>query len=219
MNIFEQPQKNIEIVDSERDRTHEQVFSTLINKIIIEEFENDLYEIFEEDEDVEKILDKINAFSDEEQKMILAMPKSIRQKRFEIMAKKNTRNGLLDTDAFVQELFNNAKENGFTLGYHISKKEIIEEKSDWNIKGTDLDDRDDRFMAYYSLDYKNLFRKKRGEYLYVVRAETGPKSTHKLDNTNNWGRADKLSIIAALPLKELDEKVLKISEQRLKRAA
>ncbi len=70
-------------------------------------------------------------------------------------------------------------------------------------------------MAYYSLDYKNLYRKKRGSHLYIVRAETGSATDHKRDTSNNWGRTSTLSIIAEFPIAEIDEEVGKV-EQELK---
>ena len=55
--------------------------------------------------------------------------------------------------------------------------------------------------------YKNLFRKNRGDFLYIIRAEAGKNSSHKKDNSNNWGRANALSIVSAVNLGEIYQKV------------
>lgn len=202
----------------ERDRTHEQVFTALINERLIEEFEEDLYEVTKDGDQVANILDTINAFNADEQKMILSVPQAIRKLRFAALLKKATPHGIFDANVFVKNLFDHAQEKGYTIGYHTSPNKIIPEGSNWDVNPTGLDDRDNRPMAYYSLDYKNLFRKARGNHIYVVRAEVGTDSTHKKDNSNNWGRANKLSIITSLSLREIDEKVAKISEEKIKRA-
>jgi hypothetical protein len=50
-------------------------------------------------------------------------------------------------------------------------------------------------MAYYSLDHRNLFQKKHGDHVYLVRAQTKGNYAHKQDQNNHWGRAPTLSII------------------------
>ncbi len=206
----------------EREKIHEQIFMALITEKLLSEFEDDLYDVVDDDEKTDAVLETINAYTSEEQKHILAIPASIRKRRLEAVYKKTQKGNLFDAQSFVKELLNYSKEQGFTLGYHISPYKISKDGNDWCVRATDFDDRDDRPMAYYSLDYKNLFRKRRGEYLYVVRAETGPQSTHKKDNTNNWGRANSLSIITSLPLQRLDEKVEKLyskQNSQMKKAA
>jgi hypothetical protein len=218
MNPFENQQPLIDR-NIERENAHEQIFVATINERLIEEFEEDLYDLTENDELVGKILDSINAYGAEDQKKILSIPKSIRKLRFSALLEKTSRGGSIDAGAFVKELFDDAKAKGYTLGYHMSQFKIPEESSGWDIDPTGLDDRDDRPMAYYSLDYKNLFRKNRGQYIYVVRAETGTDSTHKRDTSNNWGRANKLSVITSLSSKEVDEKIEKLEKEKIKEAA
>lgn len=201
------------------DAIREQVFAQLINSRIIEEFEEDLFEIFEDEDAVDKILDNINSLELEEQCGVLALPKSVRKKRIEFLKSKSTKNGIFDPRQFVEIINDDAKSNGFTIGFHASPYEVPEKEDDWTIDGTDFDDRDEMQMAYYSLDYKNIFRKNRGNYVYVVRAEVGDSSTHKRDTSNNWGRAVKLSVITRLSLPELDKAVEEITKEKMKKAA
>jgi hypothetical protein len=69
------------------------------------------------------------------------------------------------------------------------------------------------------MDYKNLFKKKKGNYLYVVRAIMGKDSSHKKDTSNNWGRADKLSIISEIPLQKIEEEFREKFSEEKQRAA
>lgn len=202
-NFFNSPIQKIE-----REQIHEQVFAAMINERLINEFEESLYDVLDDDDRINKILDTINGFTNDEQKKILSIPASIRKRRFEVLLK----NKKMNNADFVNELLQNAQDNGYTIGYHVSPYKINPDQNDWTVNPTGLDDRDNRAMAYYSLDYKNLFRKKRGEYLYVIRAETGTNSTHKRDTSNNWSRANKLAIITSLPLVELDEKVESVTK-------
>jgi len=59
-------------------------------------------------------------------------------------------------------------------------------------------------MAYYSFDYKNIFRERNPKFLYFVSIQKDEKSGHKKDNTNNWGRAPSLSIIGNVDIQEVD---------------
>lgn len=217
MNPFENPQPLIDQA-TERDRAHEQIFTTLMIEHLIEGFEEDLYEITKDEDQVAIILDAINAFDADEQKMILSVPQSIRKLRLAALFKKATHNDVFDATILTKELLNNAQEKGYTIGYHTSPYKIVPEGSNWDVNPTGLDDRDNRPMAYYSLDYKNLFHKTRGKYIYMVRAETGTDSTHKKDTSNNWSRANKLSIITSVSLQEIDEKVAELSERKIKKA-
>jgi len=197
-----------------KENLHEEIFSQLVCEKIIEDLEEDLFDIFHNEEVVENLIDMISKLSPEEQRMVLALPKFLRKRRLSFLKNKYSKIEGCDLEKMIIELKSDSKKNGYTLGYHISKNKILEKDTDWTVDGRDLDDRDERKMAYYSLDYENLFRKKRGNFLYIVRAIIGENSPHKKDNSNNWGRADKLSVISELPLKEIDDMVSEITENR-----
>jgi hypothetical protein len=101
---------------------------------------------------------------------------------------------------------------GATLGYHVSDKSVEPSGVDWVIQGTELDDRDDMKMAYYSLDYENFYRKKPASQLYFVRAETGERSSHRRDQNGKWGRATQLAIVDQISLREVDGEVSELLE-------
>ncbi len=75
------------------------------------------------------------------------------------------------------------------------------------VNGYEFDDRDERPMAYYSLDYGNIYKPERKNILYVIRAQIGEGTDHKKDISNNWGRASTLPIIHKLDIQVVNEKV------------
>ncbi len=106
----------------------------------------------------------------------------------------------------VRDICQKNKKYGFTVGYHLSDHHIPKANNGaWDIKGNEFDDRDNRWMAYYSEDYLNRYKKKSGKYLYVVRAEISPDSSHKRDLSNKWGRASLLSIIDECDMREIEQ--------------
>lgn len=219
MEKFEIPLGNDEKIVSEEK---EFVFETLIINEIINAFISDLEEFGFEKEEIEDFLKEIDKHDEESIKGILAMPRELRERNFP-KYKQDLDDRKTTIKNIVKQLKNIADKNGYTLGYHTSKSDILPNGSSWEVKGMELDDRDDRPMAYYSLDYKNIYRIDRGNNLYVVRAKTGQDTEHKRDTSNNWGRADSLSIIHKINLTDLDEKIdsklKELESKRLKDAA
>jgi len=62
-------------------------------------------------------------------------------------------------------------------------------------------------MAYFSTQYRHLFKKRHPKFIYIVRVD--PK-TAKTDG--NWSRVDSLSVIARVPF----EKVWQYVESTIK---
>lgn len=200
----------------------EMVFDILIKEKIIDVFISDLEDVGFEDIEIDEFIVKLRNLSENSIKGVLSIPQELRRKNFRLYKEKLS-SGKISIDNIVAEFNKNAQENDYTLGYHVSKTDIPEERGKWEIKATEFDDRDDRNMAYYSLDYKNLYRIDRGTKLYVIRAKTGENSSHKLDNKSNWGRAGTLSIVCKIDLSQLDlemeEKIRELKEKRLRSAA
>ncbi len=205
--------------DQTREKNREEVFRSIMVQKLISEVEDALEEHDFSLEEVEEFEHALRALPAERILGVLAIPYELKNTLFGrakelVDAQKET------MAAFVNRLDANAQKYGFTLGYHISRAHIPKtpspmdpEKMSWNITGNELDDRDDMQMAYYSLDYQNLFRKNRGTILYLVRAEIGERTAHKRDLKNNWGRAPQLSIIAEFDLIEIEERIKKLLDE------
>lgn len=172
----------------------------------------------ETEDDISHFSEIINNLSLEDKKRVFSLPFELSEKRFKIFL---SRGVLLET--MIERLIKEAKEGGYTLGYHLSPFDI-KAKNDlkWEIKGMEFDDRDEKPMAYYSLDFDNLYRKRHQKYLYIVCAQMGENSAHKYDTSNNWGRSTELSVIDSFDFEEISEKMkkqIKESENKAKKAA
>lgn len=202
--------------ESSGERNREEIFHSIIMQKLLGEMEDVLAEHDFSDDQIEAFARSLRALSAERILGALAIPYELKGQLFK-NAHELIEGGKETVESFVKRLDANAQKYGFTLGYHISKARIPmrpdahnPERMTWNILGNELDDRDDMKMAYYSLDYENLFRKNRGTFLYLVRAETGESTAHKRDLKNNWGRVSQLSIIAEFDLIEVEEQIQKL---------
>lgn len=189
------------------ERNREQIFQSLITQRLLSEVEDALVENDFSDEEIDRFEKRLRVLPDDRILGVLAIPYELKNTVFG-----NAKKEGVAPEALVKQLDNSAQKYGFTVGYHISRTRLPithDEKNParevWNIIGNELDDRDDMKMAYYSLDYENLFRKNRGTFLYLVRAELGPQTAHKRDLKNNWGRAPQLSVIAEFDLVDIEE--------------
>ena len=194
----------------------EEIFLNVIFDKIIDAFEDDLYDTGADEEDVTYFRNKISHRTQEEILGVLSLPKDVRINLFK-KAFAETEAGNLAINLILHTAIEGHKKYGYTLGYHVSSKDIQPTKGGWNISATEVDDRDDMKMAYYSLDYEHFYRKKPAKYIYFVRAETGEGSSHKKDTSNRWSRAVSLSIVDRVSLAEVDEIVDETYKEALKK--
>lgn len=210
MNMESSP-KQVESIEKNEQYTEkelkERFFLALIIDKVFEDYENDMYDADFDEGDVKYFRSTISKMNDDDAKTVLSLPADIRINFFKKFLEK-CKNGEFATKDLAKYIINISKERGYTLGYHCSIKNIERRKGqEWKIIGTELDDRDDMKMAYYSVDYENFYRKKPAKYIYLVRAETGSDSAHKLDMDNRWSRAPSLSIVSKVDLHEIDEEI------------
>lgn len=197
-----------EPIKSEEDKSKESIFEGLIMREIVAAFSSELEDCEFEPEERREFEIAISSLDEESIKGVLSMPKELRQRNFPQYLE-DIRNGRKTIEEIVRSIADNARKNSFTLGYHVTNNQILPNGTEWLVHGKELDDRDDRTMAYYSLDYTNIYRAHRRKFLYVVRACIGPNTEHKRDTSNNWGRASTLSIVLEIDLADIDEKVEK----------
>jgi|GEM_PF-1742525 len=199
--------------EQERELTEEEVFRNLVNEGLFETFYDALDEAGFDDDELDQFKDAITSLPSERISGVLSLPaelRPIRLARFHEMSV----SGKVTPEGIVSKLDEEAQEFGYRLGYHVSPERIEPEQSPdgrtaWTVKGYDPDDRDGGMpMAYYALDYENIFRKRPdARYMYVIRAQTGEGTPHKVDTSNNWGRAPGLSVIQEFDIREIEEEV------------
>lgn len=225
MNSFESLGNNSQ-ENSYREKNfkmRENIFDSLIAEKLLDISREGMDDAEYEESDIRDVEGALAALSSEDLKCFLSVPFEIRENFYRSLRE----TVLLGEKSFrvvIAERISKMKEKGYTLGYHVSKFEIapqvIDDKKEWNVAGYERDERDEfderdaRFMAYYSLDYKNFYRKKGGNYIYIVRAQTGKDTSHKQDLSNNWGRAPMLSVVGRLNISEVDMEVDRILREK-----
>lgn len=216
-NHSQEQYREVENSFEDKRALKEQIFLAVIFDKLIDAFEDDLYDSGAEEEDVSYFRKKVSHRDQKDILSILSLPKDIRSGLFKrCFSEENSGNNAIDK--IISVALDGNKKYGFTLGYHVSDKDIIPSKNGWVITPSEFDDRDEMKMAYYSLDYENFYRKKPAKYVYFVRAETGENSSHKKDTSDRWSRATQLSIVDKVSLIEIDSLVKELYNQELKNA-
>lgn len=202
--------------DDYRERIREDAFTRVIQRDVIENFKDALAEAdFSAEE--EQAFD--NAFGSLPEKIksgVLSLPFALRAKRLARFHERVAA-GEMSMEDVVSNLAKEAEERQFCLGYHVSNADIAVQKGkngelEWGVDGKEADHRDnDITMAYYSTSLRTLYGRKNTRFLYVVRSEKGPNTTHRQDNDGSWGRAPKLDIVAKFDLEQVMKEVRDIA--------
>jgi len=203
--------KNPETIEKIKDR----VFDEYMKQRIMIEFYADLKDYFSEEE-IDIFRSEFSKVSDSEFESIISIPNELKHKLFaRLFEAYNEGTSLEDlVKGYIQQV----SAHGFGIGYHTSPWDFgPSEDGSWNIKGTERDHRDDdRMMAYYSTQYRHLFKKRHPKHIYAIRTSF-LDDTHKTDG--NWHRADSLSVIMKVPFQEVidyvESTVKKEKEERL----
>jgi hypothetical protein len=182
----------------ERETERDFYFRAIVQSRLLDTLQTGLVDAGFEKEQIDAVAADLAALPQEDQKRVLAIPLEIRGKLFATYENKIA-SGAMTPQEMLADLLEKNKRYGYTIGFHLSDHKIPKKETregvTWDILGSELDDRDDRLMAYYSEDYAHRYKKKGANYLYVVRSEVGPQSAHRQDLNNHWGRAPKLSVI------------------------
>jgi hypothetical protein len=184
------------------EKLKDELFYQVARDALIGDFFNELSDYLEP-EDRDEFEGYLSEVSEEEFMSALSLPHQLRERWFqkfmdEIDAGTPAR-------AVAKKYVDTLSKYKFDIGFHTSPNDIKpnRETGEWFIKGTEKDHRDnDRVMAFYSKQYRHLYKKDGSKYIYLVR--TSPED--KTDG--NWYRNDTLNIIMKIPLMD----VIKIVE-------
>lgn len=198
-------------INKEREDFRERNFPRVIAQHLIENLCEDFSEAGFEDEDIEQIQQALDELSEEQKRAVFSVPAELRISLYTRYFDR-IRAGEITIEGMIEDLREKNERNHFTLGYHLSPREIkADTNGNWVIKGTEPDHRNgDIPMAYYSLDYRNRYREKPCKYLYIVRAELRDQSGHYRDNNSVWGRAPSLSVIDSFDLPQIEREIDKL---------
>jgi hypothetical protein len=192
----------------------ENIYVTIVMNKLWDQFKDQMSECDFSDQEIAEI-EKGIPNDPERAKSFFAVPFELQQTVFSKYKEKVTRGEIKPAD-IPKDLIQKMNDYGFTIGFHLSNKDIHpNDGNKWEIIGKQEDHRDsDRSMAYYSHSFaKRYTAGKELPILYVIRSETGKETAHKQDNDNSWGRASKLSVIAKLDMTEIDKTVEHIEKE------
>src|SRR3989344_3020458 len=204
------PPRQAESSSETRDERREYHFRALVQSHLLNTIQHALEDAEFLEPDIDAFMTALAELPEDDQQAVLTLPFEIRERLLRRYHEKVV-GQQLSPAGVVNDLLEKNRRYGYTLGYHLSQKKVPQETHGtdvvWDIKGNEMDDRDDMHMAYYSEDYLNRYIKKNGRYLYIVRAETGADSPHKQDLKNHWGRAPFLSVIDELDMQAVEQDI------------
>lgn len=197
----------------ERDRRREELFQFFVASKMIVRFEDDLDALDFPQEIIDTILESTAHSSYEELFRALSYPYETR-KVYLAKIRERIERGELKAEETVSTMARTAAQYGFSVGFHMSKYEIRPSGDVWTIRGLEPDDRDDdKPMAYYSREFKWLYRRKLSNYLYIVRAN----DSDQVGADGKWWRAPSLSIVQRISGEELDVEMLTLDRELAQR--
>ena len=183
-----------EAFEGSEDDFKDHLFHEYAKQALVEDFASSLGDYLEP-EDVDTFLGVLMSHSDEEIISVLSLPKELRERWFDSV-ERSVSSGT-PVEEVAEEVTNKFAKAGFGIGFHTSPNDIKPnpETGAWFIKGTEADHRDDDLVrAYYSSQYRHLYKKQNSKYIYVVRTDPDYKTD------KNWSRASNLSVVMRIPL-------------------
>lgn len=193
------------IDENEKMPNPETAFETIMLANILEDYKADMSKAGFSDEEQLNFTKELGQLSEADKKKVLSLPYEIRQRMFPFY-KEDLDKNKIDVAGVVRDILNTALEFNFDLGYHTTNEKIkkIEGKNgevSWEIKGLEHDHRDnDLSMAYYSRNYEDIYKQKKFQYIYVVRAN----DDHRVGSDGKWWRAPSLSVVSEIPMSSVD---------------
>lgn len=188
---------NTEFLPSNPEKMKDFLFDSYMKQQLLEDFFESLGGYFD-DEEIDQVRSVLAQCSDEEIYATLSLPYELRERKFEDFESR------IAAGESIEDVITNfvavSSKYEFGVGYHCSPIDIRpDDIGSWQISGTEADHRDnDLTMAYYSSQYRHLFKKRHPKFIYVIRTDP---STHKTDG--NWSRAASLSVVARVPFEEV----------------
>jgi hypothetical protein len=196
-----------EVLPRNLEKMKDFLFDSYMKQQLLEDFFESLGGYFD-DEEIDLVRGVMAECSDEEIYATLSLPHELRERKFEEF-ESNIAKGESIQDV-IKRFIEVSNKYKFGVGYHCSPVDIRpDDVGSWQINGTEADHRDDDItMAYYSSQYRHLFKKRHPKFIYIVRTDP---TTHKTDG--NWSRAASLSVVARVPFEEVYKYVEETSKE------
>jgi hypothetical protein len=213
--------ENISNLNQERilfdEKIKERFFQRIVEGSVYDSWEKELEEAGGDKNLIDLFRNFFISLENNDQETLLALPWELRNRLIKFIIQKFNAGETIDK--FLNKALEFHKTQQRFIAYHCTKLKVeksfnkIQSEQEWKISATELDHRDnDLPMAYYSSNYKNLYREKNPKFLYLVAGSKNPASGHKTDGLS-WGRAPGLNIIAELDLHQVEEKLKKMLKE------
>ena len=187
---------------SRRFSLEEEYFDKYMNQKILDSYEDEFKKFHFSEEQIDEFRYKVLDLTPDQRERLFAIPWEVKEKNMPFFLKK-INSGSETMSSYVDLLVKLSTSQHRRVGYHTDSilfnagRQKTGEYWDisWRVLGGEKDHRDsDNPMAYYSFDYKNLYRVRNPRYIYIVCIEEDPKTGHRKDGNNQWGRATSLSV-------------------------
>ena len=209
---------------SRRFSLEEKYFEIYINNKILSSYEDELKKFHFSEEQIDEFRYKVLDLNPDERERLFATSWERKEKSLPVYLKR-INSGKETIESYIASAIALSRQQQKRVGYHTSRNNIIAKRQrageywddSWIIAGDEIDHRDgDLGMAYYSYDYKHLYRVKNPKYIYIICIEENSKSGHRKDGNNQWGRAPKLSVIAKVDCKDVVTKINELVDEDIK---
>ncbi|MEK7462224.1 MAG: hypothetical protein AAB618_01505 [Patescibacteria group bacterium] len=204
----DQLQKTADSIEGTEAQFKDKLFYEYAKQAVAGAFFDRMADYIDQD-DIDRMRSVLVDYSDEDILSVISLPEELVEKNFSDFEKRII--GGESPEEVMRSYIDRVSKYKFSIGFHTSPFEIKqnEDTGSWSIKGRQNDHRDgDRPMAYYSKQYRHLYKKDKVNYIYVVRASPEDKTD------DNWYRNSSLSIIARLDLREALQYVETYARQR-----
>jgi hypothetical protein len=203
-HVAESTLETAEGVDAEKIKN--ELYRKFMQQHIVDYFFESMRDVGFKDSEINEMQDALSACSDQEILGALSIPYELREKQLSRIADQLD-SGKVQPKEAIAHLVAVGKKYGFGVGYHTSPHDIRPDAlGAWTINGTEPDHRDDDMtMAYYSTQYRHLFKKKDPRFIYAVRTTASDRTD------GNWYRAPSLSVIMRIPFAEVHGYVESVS--------
>jgi|AntRauTorckE6833_2_1112554.scaffolds.fasta_scaffold15905_3 hypothetical protein len=188
----------------------EEAFEYIMMTDLLKVYSDAFSEVGFTKEQIHDFKKEMGDLSQGDRRKVMSYPHELRKRVFGYYLdelKKGTLDGMGDV---IKDILNDANKNGWDIGYHTSPNKIdIVHKKDkfrkdiesWMIKGTENDHRDSNLpMAYYSKNYKDIYRQRKFNYVYVVKSSLDDR----VGDDGKWYRASTLAVVARIDMDSVD---------------
>lgn len=194
---LDQLEEVVESIEGTEAQFKDKLFNEYAKQTVLTVFFERLSEFIDPD-DMDRMQAVLADCTEDEILSVISLPEQLTNQNFTKFEEKIA--GGVSPEEVIREYIEKVSKYKFSIGFHTSPYNIRpnSETGEWVIKGKQKDHRDDdRVMAYYSKQYRHIYKKDGSKYVYIVRASGDDKTD------DNWYRNAMLNIITRMKLHDV----------------